>query len=178
MRNNGTNVANHQNNGIIAGWAGPFMIGDYLGNVVRDRNLRPPDAPGVYVISERSWQLLPNREAGILYVGQAQYLRYRIGQLLPDLFGFTSDDRADREAYEHRGGHSLWHRYCVETGVEPLNLFLAWHARCECLDCTEATLRELMPIEWKSAARRACSRHHPSLGSPGIYPASIAKVPP
>jgi len=136
--------------------AGRFRFGEYLGNVVRDRNLRPRDAPGVYVVSERSWKLLPNREAGILYVGQAQYLRYRIGQLLPDLFGFTSDDRADREAYEHRGGHSLWHRYCVEAGLEPLNLFLAWRARSECLDCTEANLRELMSIEW-TPVRRACT---------------------
>jgi hypothetical protein len=171
-------MANYQNGTSVAGWSGPFRFGDYLGNVVRGRNLRPPDAPGVYVVSQRVWRRSPDKVAGILYVGQTPYLRYRIGQLLPDLFGFTSDDRADREAYEHRGGHSLWHRYCLEVGVEPLNLYLAWCARCECLDCTEASLRELMLIEWKSPARRACSRHHSPLGSRGSYPASIAKVPP
>jgi hypothetical protein len=132
----------------------------------------------VYVVSERSWHLLPNSEAIILYVGQAQHLRYRIGQLLPDLFGFTSDDRADREAYEHRGGHSLWHRYCVEFGIEPLNLYFAWCARCGCLDCSEASLRELMPNEWKSLVRGACSRHHPPIGSPGSYPAVAIPLSP
>ena len=156
-------MANHQNKAIVGGWAGPFRVGDYLANVVRDRNLRPPDAPGVYVVSERIWQVLPNRQAGILYVGQAQHLRYRLGQLLPDLFGFTSDDRADREAYEHRGGHSLWHRYCVEAGIEPVNLHLAWCARCQCLDCAEERLRELMQIEWMSPVRRNCDRHRPQL---------------
>ena len=168
------NVANLQDNAIVDGWAGPFRIGDFLNNVVRDQNLRPPDAPGVYTVSKRGWYGLPTREAGILYVGQAQYLRYRIGQLLPDLFGFTSDDRADHEAYEHRGGHSLWHRYCVETGVEPFNLYFAWCPRPRCLDCAEIGLRELMQIEWMSPVRRNCERHHPHLDLVSNCSGSIA----
>jgi hypothetical protein len=167
-------VGNLPDKATVGGWAGPFRIGDYLRNVVRDRNLRPPDAPGVYVVSERSWPVLPNREAGILYIGQAQYLRYRIGQLLPDLFGFTSDDRADREAYEHRGGHSLWHRYCVEASVEPLNLYFAWCPRCRCLDCAEVRLLELAKIEWMSPVRRNCLRHHPQLDLVNNCSASVA----
>jgi len=143
-------------------WRGPFRIGYYLSNVVRDRRLRPPDLPGVYVVSERSWLAPPNRESGIIYVGQAHYLRYRIGQLLMDLLGFTSDDRADGEAYEHRGGHSLWHRYCLERGTEPVDLYIAWYPECECLDCAEAKLLELVRAEWK-APSRSCSRHIPAL---------------
>jgi hypothetical protein len=143
-------------------WRGPFRIRDYLSHVVRDQELRPPDALGVYVVSEHSWVAPPNREAGIIYVGQAHYLRYRIGQLLMDLLGFTSDDRADGEAYEHRGGHSLWHRYCLERGIEPIDLYFAWYPQCECLDCAEAKLLELVSKEWKVPSR-SCGRHIPML---------------
>ncbi len=90
------------------------------------------------------------------------YLRYRIGQLLTDLLGFIGDDRADGEAYQHYGGHRLWHRYCLEHGVEPLDLYFAWYSQCECLDCAEAKLLELVPKDWKSP-HRGCSRYSPIL---------------
>src|SRR5271154_2527745 len=76
-------------------WVGPFRIGDYLAKVVSGRDSRPPDAPGVYVLSEQAWNGLPDRRAGLIYAGQTHYLRYRIGQLLCDLLGFTGDDPAD-----------------------------------------------------------------------------------
>lgn len=138
-------------------WSSPVRIGDYLAGVLRDHDARPPDAPGVYLVSERAWQESPNRQAGVIYAGQASYLRYRIGQLLSDLFGFTGD--VDGEAYQHRGGHWLWHRYCVGHNVEPANLYVAWRSGCECLDCAEAELVEFIPIELKWRLARRCTRH-------------------
>ena len=153
---------NYRNGAEAKGWTGPFKLGDYLSRVVKDPESRPPDARGIYVVSERRWLAPPNREAGIIYVAQAPYLRYRIGQLLTDLLGFTGDDRAEGEAYEHCGGHRLWHRYCLERGVEPLDLYFAWYSLCECLDCAEAKLVELVTEEWRLPLR-SCSRHSPLL---------------
>jgi hypothetical protein len=67
------------------------------------------------------------------------YLRYRVGQFLSDLLG-TSDDPAAEEAYQHRGGHQLGHRYCVGRQIEPADLYLAWCTLAEYLDCAEAKL--------------------------------------
>ena len=143
-------------------WAGPFRIGDYLAGVVSERDSRPPDAPGVYVLSEQAWKGIPDGRADLIYTGQTHYLRYRIGQLLCDLLGFTGDDPADEEAYEHRGGHVLWH-YCIARGVEPVNLHLSWCAPCKCMDCAVSTLLELTPFGSALARRRNCSKHHPAL---------------
>ena len=140
-------------------WTGPFRIQEYSCQVMRNRELRPPDAPGLYVLTERSWSRTPTGEANILYVGQARYLRYRIGQFLSELIGFTSDDPADKEAYQHRGGHQLWHRFCVRREIEPADLYLAWRAEADCLDCAQAQLAELVPMQWRSSLSRACGHH-------------------
>lgn len=144
-------------------WAGPFKIGEYLAGVVSGQSPRLPDAPGVYVVSERTWSGVPDRTGNLLYAGQAPYLRYRIGQLLCDLLGFTSDDPADGEAYEHRGGHLLWHRYCVARGVEPMNLYFAWCAPCKCMDCALNRLLEMTLFASACGPRRTCEKHNPTL---------------
>jgi hypothetical protein len=144
-------------------WVGPFKIGEYLADVVSGQNPRPPDAPGVYVVSERTWKGLPDRVSNLIYAGQAPYLRYRIGQLLCDLLGFTSDDPADGEAYEHRGGHLLWHRYCVARGVEPTNLYFAWCTPCKCLDCALNRLLEMTLFALACTSHRPCDKHNPTL---------------
>jgi hypothetical protein len=98
-----------------------------LSNVTRDRESRPPDSSGVYVVAERPWREMPTKTSGIIYVGQARYLRRRIGELLCDLLGFTGDDYSDSEAYEHRGGQILWHYYRIAHAVEPSSLYLCFH---------------------------------------------------
>lgn len=58
----------------------------------------------------------------------------------------------------HSGGQSI-HRWCRDIRVNPLNLHLAWVARCRCHRCLEVELvRELSPILNKKAPAR-CSVH-------------------
>jgi hypothetical protein len=42
---------------------------------MRDRDSRPPESPGVYVVSERAWHKMPTKASGIIYVGQGRYVR-------------------------------------------------------------------------------------------------------
>jgi len=156
-------VADNQNGATVLGWTGACRVGDYLSNVIRDRDSRPPEASGVYVVSERPWHAMPTKPSGIVYVGQARYLRSRIGALLCDLLGFTGDQYSDGEAYEHGGGHFLWHYYCLAHAVEPSSLYLGWCSPCRCLDCAEAKLRELMDIRWNLYPTRSCEYHTPAL---------------
>lgn len=138
-------------------WEGPNKIGEYLAGVAHSPWKRPPEKAGVYVISERAWRGLPTKANAILYVGQAAYLRYRIGRLLCDLLGFTGDSE---EAYQHRGGHTLWSNYCLPRQIEPADLYLAWCAECVCLACAESKLLEMM----SSGPRRVnCPSHRPAL---------------
>jgi len=80
-------------------WEGPHRISDYLGNVANSPWKRPPEAPGVYIVSENPWRYMPTHNDNILHVGQAAYLRYHVGRLLCDLLGFTGDNPSAEEAY-------------------------------------------------------------------------------
>ncbi len=153
----------NQNGSAISRWTRACRIGDYLGNVIGDRDSRPPESAGVYVVSECPWEEMPSKSSGIVYVGQAKYLRSRIGALLSDLLGFTGDDYSDGESYEHSGGHFLWHYYCIAHVVEPSSLYVGWCSPCRCLDCAEAKLRELMDIRWNLYPTRLCEHHTPAL---------------
>jgi len=149
-------------NGSRPGWVGPYQISSYLANAVRDPGARPPEAPGLYLLSERPWHDLPESEGGLIYVGRAAYIRYRIGQLLCEMCGFTSDTAED-EAYGHRGGHAIWHRYCLPRKAEPLSLYLAWCSDCRCLDCAETQLVQMLKVRLNVTPLNPCSRHRPAL---------------
>jgi len=154
---------NDRNGAALICWTGACRIGDYLSNVIRDRDSRPPDSSGVYIVTERPWYEMPAKTSGIIYVGQARYLRRRIGEMLCDLLGFTGDEYSGGEAYEHRGGHFLWHYFCIARAIEPSSLYLGWCSPCRCLDCAEAKLSELMDIRWKLYPTRSCELHAPAL---------------
>ena len=156
-------VRDARNGAAVLCWTGACRISEYLTNVVRARDSRPPDSSGVYVVTERPWHEMPAKTSGILFVGQAIYLRRRIGQLLCDLLGFTGDEYSDGEAYEHSGGHLLWHYYCIARAIEPSSLYLGWCSPCKCLDCAEAKIRELMDGQWNLYPTRLCERHAPAL---------------
>ena len=149
-------------NGSGTGWVGPYQISSYFGNAVRDADARPPEAPGLYIVSERPWRGMPDGNGGLIYVGRAAYIRYRIGQLLCEMCGFTSDTTED-EAYGHRGGHTIWHRYCLPRKVEPLSLYIAWCSDCTCLDCAEMKLAQMLAVRLNVHPVTSCSRHRPPL---------------
>src|SRR5579885_3585104 len=100
-----------ENAGARMSWQGPHKIGDYLATVVHSPWQRPPEAAGVYLVSEKPWRGLPTEADRILYVSQAAYLRYQIGRLLCDLLGFTGDDPSPREPTNTRAailyGHTI-----------------------------------------------------------------------
>ena len=156
-------IGDNRNGASDPCWEGVCRIGDYLSNVMRDRDSRPPESLGVYVLSERPWDEMPTKASGIIYVGQARYLRRQIGELLCDLLGFTGDDYCDGEAYAHRRGQFLWRYYCIAHAVEPSSLYLGWCSPCKCPDCAEAKLRELMDIRWNLYPSRSCEYHNPLL---------------
>ena len=85
-------------NGRGAGWAGPYQIGSYLANAVRSADSRPPEAPGVYIISERQWQDMPDLLA-VCCTSPGGVRSLRIGQLFCEMCGFTGDSPKD-EAYK------------------------------------------------------------------------------
>lgn len=149
-------------NGSGTGWVGPYQISSYLGNAVREADARPPEAPGLYIVSEHAWRRLPDGDGGLIYVGRAAYIRYRIGQLLCEMCGFTSETTED-EAYGHRGGHAIWHRYCLPRKIEPLSLYIAWCSDCRCLDCAEMKLSQMLAVRLNVMPIHPCSRHRPPL---------------
>ena len=55
----------------------------------------------------------------------------------------------------------MWHRYCVGRRIEPADLYLAWCALAECLDCAEAKLLGSLPTEWRPSTLRNLYHHHP-----------------
>ncbi len=149
-------------NGRGAGWAGPYQIGTYLANAVQSAESRPPEGPGVYIVSEHEWRDRPDSTCGLLYVGRAPYVRYRIGQLLCEMFGFTTDS-SDDEAYGHRGGQALWHQYCQPRQTDPLSLYVGWCSDCACLDCAEIKLAEMLTALLNLVTVRSCGSHRPPL---------------
>ena len=142
-------------------WEGPHRISDYLGNVANSPWKRPPEGPGVYIVSENPWRDMPAHNANILYVGQAAYLRYHVGRLFCDLLGFTGDNPSAEEAYQHKGGHSLWSHYCLPRKIEPGQLYLGWCSACICVACAETKLLEMMITGPHRV--RICAAHRPVL---------------
>jgi hypothetical protein len=142
-------------------WEGPHRIGDYLGSVAHSPWKRPPEKAGVYIVAEKPWRDLPSKADGILYVGQATYLRYQIGRLLCDLLGFTGDSTSADEANQHKGGHWLWSHYCLPSRIEPAALHLGWCSECMCLACAETKLLEM--ISTGPHRLRVCAIHRPVL---------------
>jgi hypothetical protein len=112
-------------------------------------------------VSANPWLDLPTRHDNILYVGQAPYLRYQVGRLLCDLLGFTGDDPSAAEAYQHKGGHSLWSRFCLPRKIEPGWLYLGWCSTCICVACAETRLLEMMITGPQPG--RICAVHKPVL---------------
>jgi hypothetical protein len=65
------------------------------------------------------------------------------------------------EAYQHKGGHSLWSHYCLPRKIEPGQLYLGWCSACICVACAETRLLEMMITGPHRV--RICVAHRPVL---------------
>ena len=117
---------------------------------------------------------MPTEADTILYVGQAAYLRYQMGRLMCDLFGFTGDNPSAEEVYQHKGGHALWSHYCLPHQIEPAGLYLGWCSEYLCVACAETKLLEMMITGPRRV--RMCAAHRPALdlrqNCRGVIPAT------
>jgi hypothetical protein len=158
-------------------WEGPRYLKDWLSQPLLNRNLRPPETAGIYIVTERSWNGTPDVNAGVLYVGQTRYLRDRVGRLIAEILGFTTEISGYSGSYYHNGGHCLWTDYCLKQNVEPLTLHVGWLLGCHCLNCAESELiKKFNPI-CNSQRGNLCHDHVPPLNLGIIVPAADANTP-
>lgn len=139
-------------------WIGPYKVSQLLNNLQDDEIRMPPHDPSVYVVTEAEWARKPDPEATILYVGSntsdSALFRVRIGSLIADLFGFYSDERG-----HHSGGQSL-HKYCLEVGLDPSDLYIGWKARVECARCAENNRYDRLQPRLNRARPARCKVHN------------------
>jgi hypothetical protein len=141
-------------------WVAPFRVKDLLERCLDYKNQKwPPDDNGVYVVSLKAWEDIPDKKCIPLYVGSttgvSPRFRTRVGDLIADIFGFYSDD----EIGHHSGGISI-HKHCKRNRIIPLDLFIGWAEKCSCVRCSEIEIyKRLKPILNKKSPP-ACVRHH------------------
>lgn len=146
------------------GWEGPYRIRGFLNELVQRPELRPPDSAGIYVLSQKSWKEVPDEKCGLLYVGQSQYLRFRMGELFSDLLGVTPDSFDDEEAYKHRGRQADWHWHCLRKHVSPPALWIGWYEAPRCLNRAEINLFQMVRLIVPGRPTGLkCERHGPVL---------------
>lgn len=138
-------------------WRGPIKLEHLLARPLANSNQRPPASPGIYVVSAKPWASGgPTSRDSILYIGQGKVLRRRIGQLVAEMLGFTSD-KASGGGLLHSGGHHLWH-YCLKEEKEPTKLFVGWSVVRSCLNCAEAEIAGKLDPKLSRATPR-CKEH-------------------
>jgi hypothetical protein len=144
-------------------WSVPRELSDFFSDPVAQRDSRAPAEPGLYVLSERRWTASePTSQDEVLYVGQGGNLRFRIGQLTSEVFGFTGEDPRYAGSYYHSGGHRVWH-HCVTHEVPVQSLCIAWFTGCRCLDCGEVRLIKQLKPRLNSRLPETCADHSPVL---------------
>jgi hypothetical protein len=128
------NAASGLENQQQMNWEGPLRIGEVATNT-----LRPPEGPGLYIISKEKWSERPDSAAHVIYVGQAGILRRRAGELVAALLGFSpsGDNR-----YLHGKGRRIFHELCNSSVAEGAKLFVGWVPlkSGDCIDYEEAKL--------------------------------------
>jgi hypothetical protein len=138
-------------------WMGPYTIDQLLDSISTTSRPRPPEADGVYLISQKAWTGRPSIDCIPLYVGsntgQSKRFRTRIGDLIADTFGFFGT-----ETGHHSGGQTL-HRHCKKNALSPKDLYIAWREGCGCVRCMENRLYdELRPRLNRNRPAR-CKQH-------------------
>ena len=117
----------------------------------------------IYIVTERSWTGTPQAETGILYFGQTSSLRYRVGQLVAEILGFTTETPGVAGAYYHGAGHRIWTDYCLQRNAEPLTLNIGRFTKFECLNCAESQLIKRYDPVYNATVGNICRRHMPPL---------------
>ncbi len=126
-------------------WSDPHSIRD----IVFDVGLRPPDAPGVYVLT-RDVTGVPDGPLSVLYVGKSEHLLGRFGDLAFGLLRFG--------VFRHTAAVRLL-VYCADRELDPLDLGYAW-AVADCARCAEIELHsQLWPTSLNRQRGRNCSKH-------------------
>ena len=143
--------------GLIMPWTGPFTIGALLEKCLESDRPWPPENPGVYVVTCKSWEGEPDEKAVILYVGsitgKSNRFVTRIGDLIADLYGFFGKDTG-----HHSGGRSL-HEWCVTKRVHPSTLFVAWKTDFPCARCAEYEVWEQLDPSENQIKPPRCKLH-------------------
>lgn len=105
-----------------ASWQGPIQV-----KKVATDSQRPSESPGVYIVSKRGWSGRPTADAGILYVGKSDVLRWRVGALVAVLLGFGPEaDRPREQRYLHGKGRRIFHEECHSNVAESARLYIGW----------------------------------------------------
>ena len=132
-------------------WNGPHSIRD----MVLDVNLRPPDAPGIYVLLDEDVEDDPREAAQILYVGKADRLYGRFGDLAFGLLRLSS-----RWSFHAACKHIL--EFCdtrIDGPMDPLIIDYMW-AEAPCARCAEIQfLGEVWPTQLNKTQAYNCGKH-------------------
>ena len=138
-------------------WIGSFQLRSYLLKSIDPKQVWPPEANGVYLISRNSWNEQPDQKSGVLYLGSntgmSSRFRTRIGDLVADMLGFYCE-----ETGHSSGGISL-HKYCCEKMINPLDLFIGWKIECPCVRCEKNSLYDQLKPELNKKRPSRCKNH-------------------
>lgn len=140
-------------------WITPFRVRDLLENCLDYRNQKwPPEDNGIYLVSLNAWKNNPSKSCHPLYVGsttgKSARFRTRVGDLIADIFGFYSDE----EIGHHSGGINI-HKYCKRKKILPLDLYIGWAEKCDCVRCAETKTYEQVKPKLNRKSPPVCGIH-------------------
>jgi hypothetical protein len=141
-------------------WVGPLTIDQLLDGSLDGSCPKPPEANGVYLISQKRWNGSPTPDCTPLYVGgnerNPKLFRKRIGDLIADMFGFFSPgvDNAG-----HHGPAQRLHDYCGQHRINPKSLYIGWLKNCTCYRCVENDLYDKLKPSINKKRPGRCQRH-------------------
>ena len=139
-------------------WVGPVTFDRLLDSGVGGLVPWPPEADGVYVVSERTWDLRPDDTSVPLYVGSntgvSPRFRTRIGDLVADVFGLFVPGYTGH----HSGGQEIFN-HCIRNHLDPKKLYIGWVDDCRCLRCAENWVYEWMEPELNIKRPSRCKTH-------------------
>ena len=140
-------------------WVGPLQIRKLIDSCLDEAIPKPPEFGSAYLVTKNKWHSNPTVESAPLYVGgntgKSARFRTQIGDLLADAFGFYTSQTG------HSSGGKSLHKWCRESQVNPLDLYIAWIEGTACHRCLEDRLyRGLSPILNRNVPSRCTTHRH------------------